>query len=220
MDTTRTTKLFLVLGLLVAAASLLFWFQFKRARAIVIEGAPGPLVSADTYIIAAESTDASLGNPGAPLTIIEFIDLGDETSIALHQSLAAFVDAHPKDARLVWKDFPSKKLFSTDTTLLHAAAWCAGQQNKFWPFVTAVIKTKPASSLSTLKKVSGELSLNSTEWEYCLTAPTTAEHLAASVASGHSVGVSDAPALFVNNKKISLTAGVDIPQMLTTFIAP
>lgn len=211
-------KLYLSLGVIVLILGAIFYNQFKKSAAITIRPEAEPIVSLSSVDLPDNLTDQMLGNPGAPTTIVEFADLGNSASNKLYADLSAFASANGKDVRFIWKDLPSAGFFE-DSALGHEAAYCAGKQNKFWTFVDKVIGGQYSLKQEYLAEAAKATGLDAVAWDKCLADPDTAQKISSAVALAQSLGIQTAPALFINNKKINLTADVDVKQMLNSLIA-
>lgn len=212
-------KLFIVLFAAIAILAFIFIRQIQRARSIVTTMSDTPLVSLESYPIALPSATPFLGNPGASLTIVAFVDLNDDASKEMFQTLAQFVTAHPQDARLAWEDFPGTSIFSGAHTAPHIAAWCAGEQNRFWEFINMLAQDKRKLNDAELIAAATKLKLNVPAWQECMASGKFSGAVAQGVELGATLGIEKAPALFVNNKRINVASDVDLKQMLANFIA-
>jgi protein-disulfide isomerase len=210
-------KLFIALIFIIAIGTILLITQFKKSLNIIVRGNPTPLISDQTIDIQTDKSDATLGNPGAALQIVEFLDLGDKQSKTTHKILVDFVSSHPKDAELILKQFPSQGLISGDSNPAHIAAYCANQQKKIWPFLDELISNGNLKN-TTIQQVATNLSFNMVSWTQCLNSSVSEQKVADDVSLAHSLGINSGPALFINNKKINLKANPDLAQMLKQFI--
>lgn len=217
---THTKKFFLLLCLVVLFIALLFIKEWRRTTVLVTRTQAEPLISPTLTPIPLLATDPILGNPGAPLVVIEFSDLGDSASHNLHRLLTQTVRNHPQNMQLVWKDAPlASILFSQTHQLAHQAALCAGAQKKFWPFVDRVVAASGNWHEAQLKAIADELKLDVPSWWQCTTAAQTKKTIADAAAFAQALGVKSVPTIFVNNKKLNLTSDINVEQLLTSFIA-
>lgn len=212
-------KFYLLLILLIVVAAALLWREISATRRISTEQANQPLISEMMANIPADPNDQIYGNQGAPLTLTEFIDLNDSDSRRLHRELAAFVDQNPSEARIVFKHLPSRGLLN-DNTVLHQGAFCAGKQgrDKFWKFVNGAtaangkINDKEAADLAT---ASGAALAG---WEQCLKTSEAQSRVEADVSLAQTIGFAQAPALFVNNKRINFLDEINVGELLAELL--
>ena len=203
----------------IALTAFLLVQQIRRANSITTRAKALPIISSQTVDIPLDKTDPILGNPGAPLTLVEFVDLGIAEARNLHITLATFVSEHPREVRLFFKDAPNSGIFSSNATLAHRAAFCAGKQKNFWPFVGKVAENSANIREANLKKIAADLKLNSTDWWACTQASEAGQKMEAATTLFKSSSTGAAPVLFVNNKRVNLSEDIDLKQMLGSFIA-
>ncbi len=202
---------------MVALAGLLFFQQILRARQITVQRTITPLIAANAIFIPNSDSEQTLGNPGSAITIVEFVDLGCKRCLPFHSAIKDFVDKHPQDIRLVWKDDVKPGFFS-DFTLAHQAAYCAGKQNKFWEFIDAALANKNNLAEAGLKKIALDLRIDVEQFWQCANSYEARQAIAASGQLADQLGIRSLPAIFVNNKLINTDKDVNIEEMLTNFI--
>lgn len=214
-------KTFFLLIALVVLAGLLFFLQIRRSQKITVTHNPVALISEKSTFIPIANDDMILGNPGAAITIVEFMDLGCKECLLSHAIIKSAVSRHPQEMRLVWKDAPQQKLFTKDRSIAHRAAWCAGQQNskKFWEFIDAVSQNTNDLEEPDLKKIAVDLNLDPEILWHCANGEMAKKKIAASAQLFEELGLKSLPIIFVNNKLINTRAEVDLKEMLENFIA-
>ncbi len=213
-----TKKFFLIFGVIIAITLLIFIFQIRRARSIIVTQSDTQLVSDQSYLITLDKTDPLYGNPGAPVTVVLFGDLHSPSSRSLTATFLNFASHHPSDIRLYWKNLPRPALLYGNNFLVHQAAVCAQQANLFWPFISTVLNHKDIVKTADLEQAIQGSALNSPAWSACLTSPSTTEKLTADATLAQSLGVKSAPAIFINNKRVDATADIDWNQLLNSLI--
>lgn len=213
-------KLLFWLLMAVAILALLFFRTAIKTKNITTRPDATPLVSAQATDIAIDPTDNIFGNPGAPITIVEFSDLGCSACLSMHAALYQLVAARPTELRLVWKDAPAQPWFGTGDELTHYGAYCAGVQNKndFWKFLNMVISDKPGNDREKLARIATALNLNLTAWNACVDSDAAKNKIAAGLAAAGQAGVSKLPGIFINNKQINTRADIDIADLLQKII--
>ncbi len=215
----HTKKFFLVLLALILGTLLLLGKQISRAFTITTAPTNQPLISPLTTDIPSDSTDPIFGNPGAALSIVEFTDIGCAECQRVHHILTTFIAAHPKDARLIWKDAPNRSIFLKENIPAHVAAFCAEQQNKFWEYTDAVMADKKYTSTKNLIEQASKLALDIPVFEACLKDPASTARITSARILAQQLGITTAPVLFVNNRRITLTKDIDLTELLEAFIA-
>lgn len=217
----RHNKLFIGLAVVVVVLFILVVQQFRKTQSIVISASNTPLLTTDSIELPIATTDPILGNPGAPLTLMEFMDLGDAQSIAMHNTLIEFTLKHQQEVRLIWKYFPRSHIFGGDTKLAYRAAWCAEKNNpgKFWLYLTELLNNGGSFSQTTAVAAAQNLKLQIAPFTTCLDSmeAQTAESAAGVLAQ--TLQLPKPPILFINNKLLNWSSDLDMPAMLNSFIA-
>lgn len=207
-------KVYLLFFILISLAVIFIFFQLIKAKKISITPAEKPLLSSNLADIPLTETDPDpLGNPGAELTIVEFIDFSDSTNRAVHATIEEFVRANANKVRLFIKDSPGFSLIG-DTSLPHRAAYCAQKQNKYWLFISAMLKDKNNLKLNGLNKLALELKINQTFFNDCIKSTTAQNKINESANLFKQLGLTDTPAIFINNKLLTLDKDLDLKQLL------
>ncbi len=145
-----------------------FWQRqlFIRVGSVVIAGA---------LLIAACSTpptrapaiqERTLGPANAPVTIVEYGDLGCPTCRAWYNShvLNQILDKYGNQVQFVWRDFPVITPLSPKAA---EAGWCAQDQGKFWEFHDLVY-AKFQIDADSLKADAAQLGLDTARFNQCL----------------------------------------------------
>lgn len=211
-------NLFILLIVFISVAGIILFRQILVAKNIVTTPVKEFVVSPNVLPIPLDHTEPTLGNPGAPLTIIEFSDLGCSKCHETHKLLTSFVSANPTKAKLIWKDLPNQAIFSRDHRLVHQAAWCAHNQKQFWKFIEKVINTKNYNKESTLKNIAQELKLDTDVWWECTKDLNTQQKMDAAIVNAHQLGIRRVPALFINNKQVNLSEDLDLENLLNSLL--
>ncbi len=220
-------KFYILLLAMVALAGVFFYRQIIRTRQITIWRTAAPLISPNVVFIPDSDSEQTLGNPGAAITIVEFVDIGCNRCLSLHSTIKEFVLKHPQDIRLIWKDNVKPGILS-DYTLAHQAAFCAGnpdfaaastgEKNKFWEFLDIAIANRNNLLEPGLKKIALGLNLDIEPWWLCANSPETKQAITNSAQLANQLGIKSLPAIFVNNKLINTDKDVNIEEMLGNFI--
>lgn len=212
-------KAYLLLGFICFVVFALVIRQLYLVNAITVKHDSTSVVSENTYALPYTKNDPSYGNPGAPVTIAIFSDLSCAQCRSVVNEVYDFITRHPRDVRLVWFDAPKSSLFF-DRTLPHKAARCALMQDKFWPYVEQIFAVSGNYKADFLNETAVRLGLDKEAWSKCLVLKETADSVAVGTTLLDSFGMSSLPAIFINNKKITLIKGIDLTNILTQVIAP
>ncbi len=157
-------------GLMIAGAV----FLVKRPT-----GPSGP--TADT-LRPVDSTDYVLGNPEAPVKLIEYSDLECPFCKEFHNTMHTLMDEYGSSGKVAWvyRHFPLTNLHPKAAKEAEAAE-CAGElggNDAFWRYVDRVYEVTPSNNgldLSQLPQIAEELGLNRANFEQCLSSGKYAE---------------------------------------------
>lgn len=210
-------KYYLLLIIIIIIIAGLLYLQIRRAGSIVTSFSTAPILSADATFIPTYPADPKLGNPGAPIIIIEFADLSCPQCQKDNYILTKFVNEHPTEMQLIWKDAPRLHLFAHSNILAHQAAVCAHKQNQFWKFIE-IAMTEKKFSRADLQKIAEGLKLNLANWNKCLDSEESKAPLAAGMGLAKTLGIQNLPAIYINSKLINLTPDLNLEELLTRSI--
>ncbi len=213
-------KTFFLLLAIVALAGLLFALQIRESKQITVTRNPIALISEKSTPISISDTDSVFGNPGAPITVVQFMDFNCKECLSFYNTTKEFILAHPQEIRLIWKDAPQPKIFSKDSALAHRASWCVFQQDgkKFWQFVDTASQNTINLNESGLKNIAQGLNLDVEKFWQCANSDLAKQKIEESSQLMKSLGLKSLPIIFVNNKLINTKADINLKDMLETFI--
>lgn len=157
--------------------------------------------------ISAPRTDVSTegfpsrGPANAPVTIVEFSDYQCPFCGRARATVTQILHDYDGKVRYVFHDFPLS--FHENSEKAHEAAYCAGEQDKYWEFYDKLFKSQQALQVDKLKQYAKEMGLNTKKFDECLDSGKYKEKIQQSIAYGQSVGVSGTPAFFINGRMLS-----------------
>ena len=119
-----------------------------------------------------ESEDHILGNPAAPVKLVEFSDFECPFCKRFHRTLKRVMDEYGKDGRVAWvfRHFPLHSKARKEAQ----AAECAGElggNNAFWAFADRLFEITPSDDrldLALLPQIADEIGLGRAKFEACL----------------------------------------------------
>ena len=147
-----------------------------------------------------------LGDPKAPITIVEYADFECPVCRNLHDVLHGLLPNNPQ-VKLVFKDFPLDALHPWARTAALGGR-CVYQQSPqaFWKYYDFVYDQQDLISASNVyDKVvdfAGQNALNPDSLKACLAAPQAAAEVDASIANGNLLEVRSTPTLFVSGRRV------------------
>ena len=152
----------------------------------------------------------AIGSDSAPVEVVEFGDFecpacGQFANITEPDVRARLVNTGIVRFRFV--DFPLE--MHKNTQAAHLAAWCAGEQNKFWEMHDAIFAaqdrwsgyatSRPNRVLSDLARGIG---VNMDQYDGCVSTRKYAGQIQANYDLGNQQGVGSTPTFFVGNRKV------------------
>lgn len=149
-----------------------------------------------------------IGNPSAPITILEWGDYQCTYCYRFHESglntiLDEYVDSG--QVNLVFKDFP---LNGPDSILAAEAAYCAGDQGKYWEYHDELYTNWAGErtgwiNLDSLNKFASTVNLSIDDFSSCLNEHKYRQKVLELEKFGKDIGIDATPSFLVfNDKKI------------------
>ena len=148
----------------------------------------------------------SLGDPKAPITLVEFSDFECPVCRSLHDVLRGLLPNYPQ-VRVVFKDYPIEILHPWARTAA-LAGHCAYEQDPaaFWKLYDAIYDHQDVISASNawmkMTEYAGDALLNADTFRACLASPEAAAAVDASRANGQQLEVNSTPTVFVNGRRL------------------
>lgn len=161
----------------------------------------------------------ALGDPQAPVTLIEFSDFECPVCRSLHDVLRGMLPSYSGKVRIVFKDFPLEQLHPWARTAAIAGR-CAYRQdvNAFWKMYDFIYDNQEIISAENawtkMLDYAGQAGLNAETFKTCMAGPEPTAAVNASRANGQQLEVSSTPTIFVNGRRL---VGAD-PHLLEQYI--
>jgi protein-disulfide isomerase len=175
----------------------------SSVAAAVKQVEPTKAPPADPMTIPLNDSMPMLGNPNAPVTVIEFADYQCPYCGKFFKNI--YPDLKEKyidtgKVRFIYQDFAFLGKESEDAA---QAAKCAGDQGKFWEYHDYLYQhqdgeNQGAFSIANLKKFAAALKLNKSKFDSCLDSEKYAKAVADQTAFGSSLQITGTPTTFVN----------------------
>jgi protein-disulfide isomerase len=160
----------------------------------------------------------SLGDPKAPVTLVEFSDFECPVCRGLHDVLRGMLPNFPQ-VRVVFKDFPLESLHPWARTAA-LAGHCAYEQDPkaFWKVYDLIYDQQElisaANAWAKMTDFAGQAGLNAETFRSCMASPEAGAAIEASKANGQQLEVGSTPTVFVNGRRM---VGAD-PHLLEQYI--
>jgi protein-disulfide isomerase len=138
------------------------------------------------------------GPADAPVTIVEFSDFQCPFCRRAGPTLEKIQEVYGSSVRIVWKHHPLD--MHRDAPAAHRASVAAQQQGKFWEFHDKLFDNQESLDLETFKQHARDLGMDLARFEQDLSSPETTKPIDADTAEARSLGVTGAPAFFINGR--------------------
>tara|TARA_B110001454_G_scaffold210192_1_gene224455 strand:+ start:117 stop:920 length:804 start_codon:yes stop_codon:yes gene_type:complete len=155
--------------------------------------------------------DPIIGNPNAPITIIEFSDFQCPFCARFHiQTLPKIIDEYIKEGtvKLVFRDFPIQSIHS-NALPASLAAECANEQGKFKEMHDKLFDKQNEWNNKNIDNViilfnqyALEIGLEEEKFDSCLRNGKYVEEIQKDLNDGRTYGISGTPGFFIGNDKI------------------
>src|SRR5438045_1303080 len=153
-------------------------------------------------------TDApALGDPKAPVTIVEYSDFQCPVCRSLHDTLRGILPNYPGKLRVIFKDFPLEQLHPWARTAAIAGR-CAYQQKPqaFWKMYDLIYDNQEIISAENawgkMTDYAVQAGLEQGAFKSCMASPEAAAAVNASQANGEKLEVNSTPTVFVNGRRM------------------
>ncbi len=155
------------------------------------------------------NSDHILGDPNAPITIVQYEDLSNNNCGKFARGEFPSLEAEYIETglvRWVFRQYPSNG--SAQATPSARALECADDQDAYFDYRDLVYDTTDANgstllSDATLQDHADSLGLDTTEFDACFTSQSKTARIQQDVNSANSLGFSSLPAFFVEDEVVS-----------------
>lgn len=136
------------------------------------------------------------GNPGAPVTIIEFLDFESPHSRRIQPVLHQLLEDYGPVVRLIARDLPLH--YHRHAKQAAVAAECARAQGRYWRYHDLLLQKQNNLSPSGLIHHASTLGLNLKQFQVCLDDEKGATAVQGDVAAAQKLGLLSTPTFFIN----------------------
>lgn len=155
--------------------------------------------------------DPIIGNPDAPITIIEFSDFQCPFCARFHvQTLPSIYEEYIDQGKvkLVFRDFPIQSIHP-NALAASVAAECANEQGKFKEMHDRLFdeqnewnKLETSSALSLFNNYAAEIQIKQDTFSSCIASGKYLDEIRKDLEDGRNYGVSGTPGFFIGNDEI------------------
>ena len=189
--------------------------ELRQIRQLLekLAGAPSraPAPEANRRVQLSIAGGYSIGNPDAPLTMVEFTDL--QCPFCRHFYMTtferlktAYIDTNK--LRYVSRDFPLEAIHPMALSAARAAR-CAGAQGRFWDMRHAILKHNAALTNESFLSEAAALQLDASRFRTCVDdANAFSTEIAHDMADAERVGVTGTPSFVIGRTSGSRLDGI------------
>jgi protein-disulfide isomerase len=210
----------IIAGLLIAGAL----YYSKRPTVLTAPAKESMTVrSADVNIIPVTEADHILGNPNAPIKIVEFADLECPACIYFHPIMKRVMAEYGKDGKVAWvyRHFPLDQIHPKARKEAEATECVAklGGNDQFWKYVHRIFEISKGNNTleeSLLGKTAVEIGINKNAFDTCLASGIFKAKIQAHLEDGIKAGVKGTPYSIIITKdgtKIPIEAAYPYENM-------
>lgn len=131
------------------------------------------------------------------VTIVEFSDFECRFCRDVQATLRQVLDSYGKDVRLVFKHLPLEG--HRNAVPAARAAYCAGEQDRFWQFHDALFASETLSQ-AVFDRVASDLGLGLTRFKTCLNSEQSRAAVVRDVETARTFRIDSTPSFLVNGK--------------------
>ena len=199
----------IIAGLMIGGAVL---YTRSDSKKVAANNQAANIQQAGSVVNVSADDDAVLGDPNAPVTIIEFSDFQCPFCRKFYTETLPQIK---KDylltgkAKLVYRDFPLVQIHPGATPAAEGAE-CAREQGKFWEMHDAIFDEQGKLGSGTVqftaldvKKWAANIGLNASKFNQCLDSGKYKQEVEKDLADGSAAGVNGTPATFINGRLVS-----------------
>lgn len=195
-------RFYVLLGVVAVVGAAAVWYGTRGGGVAVVE--PVELGDLDDADVQSRALVATVGDPDAKITIVEFGDYQCPGCRHFATSVKPFIDMTYVEegiAKFEYRDFPLEQ--HPHAFLAARASWCADDQDKYWEYHDALFRSQrewsAASNASRhFNRYADELGLDGGDFRRCLASDRHAEGVTASLMLGQRVGIGGTPAVVVD----------------------
>jgi protein-disulfide isomerase len=170
------------------------------AENIDVAGKTG-LQPGQQYEVAVNETDAALGSPDAPITIVEFSDFHcPYCGRFVKETLHPLLENYDGKVKLVFRNYP---ILGQASALGALAGVCAKDQGKFWEFHDLMFANQQDLTRVAFLKYAEELSMDVETFTKCFDTQEHITEVQADFTYAQNLGITGTPAFFINGHFVS-----------------
>jgi protein-disulfide isomerase len=150
-------------------------------------------------VIIIEPKDMFVGNPKAPVTLMEFGEYESEVCAKANEVVKLLLEKFKDDIRFNFRHFPLTKIHQRSLKAGEAAV-AAGQHGKFWEMHNVLFANRRNLGTTSLKLHSREAGVQNKHFLDELVNAVYGWQVQGDISEGQKMGVKDVPTFFINGE--------------------
>jgi protein-disulfide isomerase len=142
---------------------------------------------------------ASIGDSGAPITIVEFSDFQCPFCRESQPTIKNILQTYSHRVRLVFRHLPLE--MHANAFASAQAAVCANEQGSFWKYHDALFSTNDLSDKG-LNRIAQTIGLDTSKFDQCMTSDKSREIVRKDMEEAQRLGINSTPTFIVNGSLI------------------
>lgn len=194
----------IIAGVLVAGAVL--YTSSKKGDGSL----PGLPAEKEASVRPVSKDDHILGNPNAPVVIVEYSDFECPFCKTFHATMQEIMRTYGKDGKVAWvyRHFPLEQLHARATNEALASECVAelGGNEKFWTYIDRIFAVTPSNDQldpALLPKLAKDIGIDSAAFDSCMTSGRYLSDIEKSVEEAIRSGAQGTPHNFIVTKDSS-----------------
>jgi protein-disulfide isomerase len=175
------------------------------------QAAISSIVVPDFYNYPEQTEGTTMGDPDAPVEVVEFSDFQCSACNYFHdETLAQVIDNYVQTGQVyfVYKSFPviDSRAAIKESHTAALAGYCAAEQNKFWQyhdmlFANRIGENAGSFTIARLEAIADSLNLDAS-FDRCLAEERYLDRLNEDIQLARSSGVNSTPSFLINGKLV------------------
>lgn len=151
--------------------------------------------------------DIIVGNPDAPVTLMEFGDYESEACARIHPAVREIIETYDGKVNFNFRHFPLVKIHQKAHKAAEAAI-AASQEGKFWEMHEIIFNNRKNLGTISLKSYAKEIGTTNKDFLNNLINGKFGWNVQEDLTEGIQMGVKEVPTFFINGKEVKGTVNL------------
>jgi len=152
--------------------------------------------------------DPFLGAEQAPVTLVVYSDFKCEACHKQEVTLKQILEKYKDKVRLIWKDYPDKKITS-DSFQASLAGRCAHEQGKFWEYHDLLFANSDQFNKDKFIEFAKQLNLDEGKFDNCLKVLKYQKEISDNIKEANALDITGVPFTYINNQEVLGEISID-----------